>query len=87
MWTSVSPWYVAEELGSVPGGGDDQTPRVAMWSGKRAKWEMEQLHEQFDDFGIPHRWSTDHEKETGAWNGEWLREALKYLGEGVVKAE
>lgn len=68
---------MANEMGGNGGGGE---PRIGLWSGSRATWEMEQLHEQFDIFGLKHCWSAKFQDEVGSWSGGWLKEALDFLG-------
>jgi hypothetical protein len=50
-----------------------------MWSGNRTRWEMERLAEQFGEFGVPHRFSTEFDDEDADWTGEWLKEALAFI--------
>jgi hypothetical protein len=40
---------------------------------------MERLAEQFGEFGVPHRFSTEFDDEDADWNGEWLKEALAFI--------
>ena len=67
--------YVSGEMGFSASG----EARIGMWSGARTRWEMEQLAEQFEEFGVPHRFSTEFDDENADWNGEWLEEALAFL--------
>ena len=67
--------YVSGEMGFSASG----EARIGMWSGARTRWEMEQLAEQFEEFGVPHRFSTEFDDENVDWNGEWLEEALAFL--------
>lgn len=67
--------YVREEIGkSAPG-----SPRVGLWAGSRAAWEMGELREQFEAFGVPHEWSEAWSEQPGSWSGDWLREALDFI--------
>ena len=67
--------YVAGEMGFSASG----EARIGMWSGNRTRWEMERLAEQFGEFGVPHRFSTEFDDEDADWNGEWLKEALAFI--------
>ena len=67
--------YVSGEMGFSASG----EARIGMWSGARTRWEMEQLAEQFEEFGVPHRFSTEFDDTNADWNGEWLKEALAFL--------
>jgi pimeloyl-ACP methyl ester carboxylesterase len=58
-------------------------PRIGLWSGSRTRWEMGQLREQFEIFGVPHAWSDAYEDEAARWSGGWLKEALVFLGEDL----
>ena len=67
--------YVSGEMGFSASG----EARIGMWSGATTRWEMEQLAEQFEEFDVPHRFSTEFDDENADWNGEWLEEALAFL--------
>ena len=67
--------YVSGEMGFSASG----EARIGMWSGAKTRWEMEQLAEQFEEFDVPHRFSTEFDDENADWNGEWLKDALAFL--------
>jgi hypothetical protein len=69
--------YVAGEMN---GGGQ---PRIGLWVGSRTKWEMGQLSEQFDIFGVKHAFSDAYDDEPADWSGGWLAEALDFLGKDL----
>lgn len=76
--TLVTCEYVRRELN----GGDENPndpPRVGLWKGARAAWEMEALREQMDEFDVRHAWSDAFEDEPGAWDSGWLDEALQFI--------
>ena len=78
--------YVAREMGAGGGGsgqGGGGVARIGLWSGSRTKWEMEQLREQFDIFGVAHAWSDEYADEEAGWESGWLKEALDWLGKDL----
>jgi pimeloyl-ACP methyl ester carboxylesterase len=58
-------------------------PRVGLWSGADATWETREFRDQLTDFAIPHVWSDAYEHQSGSWKGDWLDEALRFLGEDM----
>ena len=71
--------YVAAALGENGGAA----ARVGLWSGARTQWEMKQLREQFDIFGVKHAWSDAYADEAAEWSGGWLTEALQFLAQDL----
>lgn len=74
--------YVAGAMGA-DGRGESSPPRIGLWVGSRTKWEMGQLREQFDIFGVKHAWSDAFDDEAADWKGGWLAEALDFLGKDL----
>ena len=54
-------------------------PRLALWTGADATWEMHALHEQLEAFDVPHVFSNAFEHQSGSWEGSWVGEAIKFL--------
>jgi hypothetical protein len=54
-------------------------PRLALWAGADATWEMGALREQLEAFDVPHVFSDAFEHQPGSWEGGWVEEAIEFL--------
>lgn len=54
-------------------------PRLGLWTGADATWEMRALSEQLEQFDVPHAFSDAFEHQPGSWEGSWVGEAIEFL--------
>ena len=54
-------------------------PRLALWAGADATWEMGAFREQLAAFDVPHVFSDAFEHQPGSWEGGWVEEAIEFL--------